>query len=295
MLKPFLLVITFVLMFAQVSIAHTLNGDAGIVPDNDLYISADAKNIKQISLEEFNKVLDRLEAIYAPIFEEKGGKFTLERAWDDGTVNAYAKQEEKIWIVHMYGGLARHEVVTSDGFALVGCHEIGHHIGGAPKKKGLFWGRTWASIEGQADYFATLKCMREYFESDNNQEIVAKMDVPAFATEKCIQVHGKDKEQVAICQRSAMAGMSLAALFNELRNSQTELSFETPNPQIVSVTDEKHPEAQCRLDTYFQGALCDEEKNIDTHVRDAKVGTCNRSTGHEIGIRPLCWFNPKKY
>jgi Zn-dependent protease with chaperone function len=54
----------------------------------------------------------------------------------------------------MFGGLARDPLVTKDGFSAVICHEIGHHIAGAPRK-----GFSWASNEGQADYFATTKCL----------------------------------------------------------------------------------------------------------------------------------------
>jgi hypothetical protein len=36
----------------------------------------------------------------------------------------------------MFGGLARHELVTDDGFMMVVCHETGHHLGGAPRYNG---------------------------------------------------------------------------------------------------------------------------------------------------------------
>ena len=35
----------------------------------------------------------------------------------------------------MFGGLAGHETITTDAFALVACHELGHHIGGAQRKQ----------------------------------------------------------------------------------------------------------------------------------------------------------------
>ena len=84
--------------------------------------------------ETFNAVIDSVETIYAPIVAEYGGRLKVERKWDDGTANAYAQRSGSTYKVSMFGGLARHETITPDGFALVVCHEIGHHIGGAPKK-----------------------------------------------------------------------------------------------------------------------------------------------------------------
>ena len=70
------------------------------------------------------------------------------------TVNANASQRGRTWIVNMYGGLARRPEITPDGFAMVLCHELGHHMGGFPFVSG------WAANEGQSDLFATLSCGR---------------------------------------------------------------------------------------------------------------------------------------
>lgn len=190
----------------------------------------------------------------------------------------------------MFGGLARHETVTPDGFALVACHEMGHHLGGLPKKRGFF-GTSWASNEGQSDYFGNAKCMRIYFEEDDNIAIVEEMDVPDFVTEKCLD-NFTTAEDVAMCQRGSMAGLSLANLFHALRNLQEPLQFDTPDPRVVARTDDNHPASQCRLDTYFQAALCEVSAYVDLSNRDAEEGACNRSTGHIDGVRPLCWYAP---
>ena len=138
---------------------------------------------------------------------------------------------------------------------MVVCHELGHHIGGLPKKK-MYWSTTWAANEGQADYFASLKCMRRYMKDDDNVAIVEKMDVPEFVTKKC-QESFTTQEEFAICQRTSMAGLSLGNLFKVLKKLNKDLKFDTPDPKKVSTTDHNHPAPQCRLDTYFAGALCD--------------------------------------
>lgn len=266
-------------------------GITGIVEENNLWIGPENKGPQTITEEEFNQVIDEIEAIYAPIIAEKGKELVVERKWEDGTVNAYARQVGNKWMVSMFGGLARHETITKDAFAMVLCHELGHHLGGAPKKGGWFGGLTWASNEGQSDYWGASKCMRRYMEKHDNTVIVSNMDVDALATSTC-EKQFSGAQDIAICQRSSMAGLSLGNLFRALRRQDTELSFSTPDPKVVSRTDHSHPASQCRLDTYFAGSICDVHYSVDVDNRDAKVGTCNRADGFEIGNRPLCWYKP---
>lgn len=292
MIKQFIAASTLV---ATVSgFACSIDGKEGFLPDNDLYISTSSKS-KNLTMDEktFNDVIDKVEAIYAPIISSMGATLNVERNWDDGTVNAYASQSGNTWNVAMFGGLARHEAITPDGFALVVCHELGHHIGGAPKKSSWWTGKSWATNEGQADYFATLKCLRKVFRAENNAEIVAKLDVPETVQTTCAEQFSEQIDQ-QICQRGAMAGMSTAKLFQSLRNSTTTPDFKTPDTKVVRKTDHNHPAFQCRLDTYFQGALCTIDENIDVDQDDESVGVCYRAAGDQIGIRPLCWFKPER-
>jgi hypothetical protein len=216
----------------------------------------------------------------------------VNRKWDDGTVNASAQRSGRTYVVNMFGGLARHPSITPDGFALVVCHEIGHHIGGAPKIGGFPWINRWASNEGQADYFATLKCLRQTFTNEDNAAVISRMTLPSSLVEKCAEVYANEDEK-NMCIRLGMAGASVSGLFANMRN-QPEGRFETPDSNVVSRTDNSHPAYQCRLDTYFQGALCDLPMNEDVSQSDEKVGTCNTSTGHTVGVRPLCWFKPSR-
>jgi hypothetical protein len=279
------------------------DGKGGFVPENDLYIPTDMKGINGgINEEQFNRAIDKVESIYASIVSSAGGRLQIERKWSDGTVNAYASQSGKTWKVAMFGGLARHETITEDGMSLVVCHEIGHHIGGAPKKGGTsgggWWGgsggaASWATNEGQADYFATLKCLRKTFLNDNNIAIVKEMNVPGLVTEACKKSSKNDAEDTAICIRTSMAGKSVSDLFSALSNLP-ETKFETPDTKVVTKTDHNHPKAQCRLDTYFQGSLCEVSMNDDVSQRDEVAGTCHGSLGHREGLRPHCWFKPSK-
>ncbi len=290
------------LSIAGSSFACSENGKGGFLPENDLYISANQKSVNGISEEEFNKAIDEVELVYAPIIANMGGKLSIERNWTDGTVNAYASQTGKVWKVAMFGGLARHETITKDAMALVVCHEIGHHIGGAPKKGGSagggWWGgssgaSSWASNEGQADYFATLKCLRKAWINDNNEAIVKSLNAPKLVTDMCKKNYKRNKVDTALCVRTSMAGQSVGNLFAALGRT-AEPKFDTPDTKVVTKTDDNHPKAQCRLDTYYQGSLCDVNMNEDVSQKEEVQGTCHGSLGHKIGVRPLCWFKPSK-
>ena len=288
-LKQGLLLAALVLS-AQPAFTCTEDGTEGIVPEHGLKIPVNAKRLGGITEAQFNNAIDRVETLYAPIVATEGGKLVISRAWSDATVNAYAQRSGTTWSVNMFGGLARHETITEDGMSLVVCHEIGHHIGGAPKKASM-WSSNWASNEGQADYFSNLKCLRKTFMNENNASVVASMVVPAALTAACTKawLNINDKN---ICIRAGMAGDSVAKLFAALRN-QTPGKFETPDSRIVTATDDNHPAHQCRLDTYLQGSLCEANQNEDVETDSEVKGTCHTSLGHKVGLRPSCWFKAK--
>ncbi len=287
------ILLSLILVISQKVSACDINGKTGIVAENKLYIPAGLKILGGINKTQFNNVIDRVESIYKSQVEKLGAKLSFERNWDDGTVNAYAHRDDqsgKIWFVSLFGGLARHPQMTEDAFAVVACHELGHHLGGAPKKKDSDGNSRWASNEGQADYYATLKCLRNYFKGLNNQEIVAKLNIPSLVTKSC-QKSFANAEEIAVCQRSSMAGLDLGNFFKVLMNTKIAVNFNTPDTTKVLKTDDNHPQAQCRLDTYFQGSLCDKNVNEDLSDTDVNIGSCTQRNGDVMGLRPNCWFS----
>lgn len=272
------------------ALACDVHGKSGIAPENNMQIHVGDKSSNNMTEELFHATIKRASDVYESIVEANGAKLKMNNKWEDPTVNASAQQSGKTWIVNMYGGLARHPHATADGFLMVVCHELGHHLGGAPRKSGIWGGTRWASNEGQSDYWASLKCMRKILENDNNVEIVANMEVDPSVTAKCTEVYSSENE-VALCQRISMAGQSLAMVLGSL-NGNTNVSFDTPDSKVVTSTNHNHPAAQCRLDTYFQGMLCDKSHNEDVSAVDAITGTCVKADGYANGVRPLCWYKP---
>ena len=207
----------------------------GFVEENNLwYPPGIEQQTNGMTEEVFNQILDQVYQVYAPIFKQHGAEFVIERAWADGTVNAFARQSGKRWIIRMFGGLARHETITPDGFALVACHEIGHHLGGFPK----YNGNGWASNEGQSDYFSSLKCLRKLWAQDNNigyVEYMWAMESPFvddFAMQACMQAH-QDPRMQALCGRMSMGGQSVAFLFQALRRLPTPPHTRSIQPRRV--------------------------------------------------------------
>lgn len=276
------------LSFSQV-FACDINGKSGFMPENNLYISKDDKASNGMTKEKFEAIVNRVYLAYAPIVKKvHKAKLKMINNWDDGTVNAFANRSFGTWKVNMFGGLARHQYVTEDGFMLVVCHETGHHLGGAPKYGGT--GSDWASNEGQADYFGALKCMRRVLEKDDNQAIVAKMEIDQEAVTKCESIY-KSANDVALCKRVSMAGKSLAKLLGSL-GGDSNVAFNTPDKRVVAKTNDAHPAAQCRMDTYFSGSLCDKSFTEDVSSKNPIDGTCIKKDGYSEGVRPLCWYKP---
>jgi hypothetical protein len=289
MRKGIQLTLTVLMLAWGTSFACDINGTSGIVEDNDLLIPVGAKSVGEVTETKFNAILDKVEAIYAPVIEAKGKKLQVIRKWKDATVNAYAQQTGNVWKISMFGGLARHDAITADAFALVACHELGHHLGGFPKKRSI-WSSSWASNEGQSDYWGNMKCLRKYMEKDDNTAIVAQMTIPSEATKRC-QANFNNADDLAMCQRGAMAGLSLGNLFKALRRLTTDLKFDTPDRSVATATNHNHPAPQCRLDTYFAGALCERDAYTDVSNTNAATGVCVRGS-YDDGVRPLCWYKP---
>jgi len=294
------LVLAFSILTSVSATAHTNSvttkkEHCDFLPKNNLNIPVGMELAGGITEKEFNGVIDKVIAFYEPIIKAKGAKLKMNRLWTDGTVNASAQQQGKTWIVNMYGGLARHSVTTPDGFALVLCHELGHHIGGYPQYGTADSSPDWASNEGQADYFATMKCFRRVYEKDKaeNAAVVSALSVPAVVKTKCSDTF-KSADEINLCVREAMGGQVLATLLWSLGGSSGKKpAFETPDPSKVSEIADGHPKSQCRLDTYFSGSTCGISYTQDFGKSDASTGACAQEKGDNSGYRPLCWYKPE--
>lgn len=265
----------------------------GFLPQNNLRIPVKRATgyfsdlpITGLSEQQFNKILDLLEEIYSPVVAKKNARLVIKKQWSSEVVNAEAQRDGKVWTLLMHGGLARHAAMTEDSFAMIACHELGHHLGGAVKNPFL---NTWSTGEGGSDYFAVLKCFRFYAEKTSADYVRPESleDIVLSSCEKQFNTHAERD----VCIRSMKAGQVFAELFRDASESKT--SFLTPDKTQVQSTRVTHPDSQCRLDTYFNGALCTVDKTEAVDDKDYHVGTCTALT-HKAGLRPRCWFRPQE-
>ncbi len=290
---------TFIIAASSLALANHMSVKElchGFLPENDMSIPVGFHSLAGggITEAEFNAVLDRTQKLFAPVIAQSGGTLKINRLWSDATVNASAQQQGKTWVINMYGGLARHPATTVEGFALVVCHELGHHIGGAPKNKGMFGMNSWATNEGGSDYYANLKCLREFFSTDDNATLVdnAKNNgtLSAFAADLCEKQFPKEEDRL-LCKRGTLGGTSVAGLFQALRKEPTAPDFSKPDPKRVTKMFDSHPDTQCRMDTYLAGAVCDVDKTVALSDKDYRQGSCVENVA-KLGFRPRCWFLP---
>lgn len=266
--------------------AYAAAADAqSFMPENHMHLDA-LLAPATMTQADFNRVLDKAESYYKPVISNSHGKtLSIIRAWTDPTVNAYAYQSSQTWFVKMFGGLARR--VSPDGLLAVACHEIGHHLAGYP------FVSSWAANEGQSDYFSTLSCVRNIFKqpSEATTNAAYAKVVPQLPKSQCDQAWTNDADR-NVCYRSMMAAKSLADLL-----SGGTARFERKDMSEVSVTNDRHPMGQCRLDTYVAAALCDanfDETVIPRSESESVHYTCNTSNGDPAySVRPRCWFKPK--
>ncbi len=238
-----------------------INHRFGEIPDQTLY-----------------SIINRIKSIYSPVMREEWGKsfdiYVLKTFKSLANANT---DEDLWWSVNLGLEFLKQPYMTEDSIVALICHEIGHFLGGPPK---YVTNNVWASIQGPADYFAASQCLRRYFEGQDNQSIVSKMPVPRYVTVKC-QDNFSHPEDTAVCQRGAMASFLLIvalAIERETVSAVQSVSFQTPDTSSFIEIPTTQPSSQCRLDTYFQGVLCNRPRDDETCL------------GPD-GQRPRCWFN----
>lgn len=244
------------------------------------------------SKKEFLRLIDSVKKVYVPIFKKLRMNFKVEQLWEDKQVNAFAGVRGSDRYILLYGGYARHKLMTKDAYLSVVCHEIGHHLGGFPKKVG----NGWSSSEGQADYFSTLKCMKEVLRRDSeNQEVANKLALvlPEEIQKQC-KFQFPDNNDFNICLRLAKASEEHGSVIADMKGENTTVSLTTPAEERDTATNLKHPSSQCRVDTKYQGALCNVLTSIPLDNNDETKGTCHFNNFHILGNRPACWFVHKK-
>jgi hypothetical protein len=266
------------------------------LPENNLHLEVNFdKSNKGINEIEFNEAIDKVEKVFGPIIRATGTTLMVNKYYASEVVNAYATKGEQfdkttLRTVSFYGGLAKYKSITPDAFTLVVCHEYGHHLGGAPTY-GASSALSWAAAEGQADYWAATKCVKRIWDQEDNEEALAGMKIPMSVVGECTEEYSLPHDQ-DLCMRLSMAGKGLTTLFAHTSKA-AKVDFHKPIEKEVEKTVLTHPEAQCRLDTFFSASLCNKPFSEDASFDSEVTGFCHEENGDKIGLRPRCWFKPR--
>lgn len=146
---------------------------------------------------------------------------------------------------------------------LVLCHEIGHYLGGYPKKIEDNKER-WSSAEGQADYYSTHTCFKDMlrFYPEIKNKLLKNAIIPVSVKNLC----GALKVDVEVCELGVMAAFYKLRLENNLIVRPQDLwnvqsidealknksTFEVQNTLRGNFD---YPSSQCQFDTYVAGIL----------------------------------------
>ncbi|MDB2447136.1 M48 family metalloprotease [bacterium] len=236
-----------VIFFATIFICSFHTEDASHSFVEETIVETDNINEfrSNITENQFYEIINLAQTTYDRLLEEKGLKrLKISGNWKSKTINAYMKGQLQVNLVDISGGLARRPEVSPEGFALVLCHEIGHAYGGKPDKRAPLFK---ASVEGQADFYGAGVCLKKIIGQIPESSTVK---LTSYMKEAC----SKDKD-VKTCERVLQAGQSAGNLLSFIKD-QVEPNYTTPDESKVRRTLKSYPETvQCRLDTYFNGAL----------------------------------------
>jgi hypothetical protein len=297
-----------VALFSLVLTLTAINANATWLAPEDIRtdISPVPYRLSNTTEAQFKEVIQNIQTIYAPIVSQLGGRLSMSGNWKSETLNAGAKQMFGSWQVQITGALARRPELTTDGFTLILCHELGHHLGGfviAPAQMPLE--KPWGASEGQADYFATQACARKLWGAQPSINSSFRKMATAKIQNLCNATWSNMDEQ-NLCYRTLAAVESMTATMATLMNKPLP-EFDTPDKNVVAQTSNSHPAVQCRMDTSAQGALCtvpfDETvipgkktpggvTGIEAEI-EASKSSCTAKFGFSVGLRPACWFKAR--
>lgn len=237
----------------------------------------------------FEEINNRIIDLYKSEIESMGINFHLQNQWQSNNKNAAALKLANDWSIQMNGGIYKDSAITDDAQALGTCHELGHLIGGAPYKSNVPGSKM--SSEGQADFWASAVCFKRYTKTYPITQVMTDLKVKQI----CEENYRKNPlGHVGDCYRSMKASESLSTFFANLVNEKKPEFNDQKGIPVIS-THSGHPNAQCRLETFKAGYLCEIDevvsKNLQNNIQEMNCQEQNSL----VNKRPSCWFNENFY
>lgn len=204
------------------------------------------KDFKPV-LNELQRGFKRVEDFYAPIFKQSGKPLIFRG--NSGNA-AYARTLEKAHFIR-YDSMTInlnffskvHKSTHEDIATSIGCHEVGHFLGGKPS-----WfdaeDMVYYAAEGQAEYFAETQCLPKLWSPAENEKFILSKAHDPQVLKLCSQY--SEQSLTHLCIRL------LSTSINKLTtNSPVATRISTPTLEIVEKTLSEvgeYPSPQCRLD-----------------------------------------------
>jgi hypothetical protein len=243
---------------------------------------------------DFNEVIDKIERIYPK--NGSGEKIEVRRYWNseghkDSAVRRPAPQDPDASIdttsyldldkpVVILTGTVPKAGITKDAFAILACHEFGHHVSPGPRI-GLRKLVSWSAAEGQSDYWATSECLKKYMDGDDHKALLGDQQIPLEIKGKCDR-NFFTPNGIYTCYRSGLAVLSLNDYFSS-QGSLIDLNRKAPaaTSLVRRYRLDEHCN-QCRSETWLAGVFC--------NAPLSKQDKCSRGDG----IRPSCWYQDEE-
>lgn len=178
-------------------------------------------------------IANTVKSVYAKQIEKNYGlEFKINLNQEEPRYFGGASVDKGFFEIDIGAKLLTLPGMTPDAAALLFCHEVGHLLSGGPIKPTS----TWASSEGQSDYFAAKECLRKVFvllpnESSNNLASSPRLRITA----------------------AGQALINAIYIFMDVPQMPRPSILKREAPAAVgSATN--YPTLQCRLDTFVAGA-----------------------------------------
>lgn len=246
------------------------------IPENELE-KWDTGRTWNITEQDFWNEIKFVYDIYKPIFNELKVNWWIDADWNSKINNIYAEMKDdqwsKNWRIILHGGLARRMQLSKDGLYLAICHEIGHLVGGFPLQD-----YTKYSTEGEADYYAAHVCARKIFGAMEKKQKLNSLGVKVDICDKNFD----NEFDRNVCYRSVFAAKSLADTIYVANKQTRPPEIDEIDSYVAKVTVQLHSPAQCRLQTFIAGILCDKPWD-DKKIPMERNAVC-------LNSRPKCWY-----
>lgn len=240
-------------------------------------------SLAAISEESFWGILEKMDRIYAPIFEAKGLNLRIIADFESDWPLAESLRMQEDSVIQVTYSFAKTASMTEASFAFAICHEIGHHLGeikitGIEKLK-------WGSSHDEADYFAATQCMPKIIEAGViSPEFKGEGALQNGAAELCNHFFPKANEDIQKCLwniNMAFNVIETLAELSPLKTTMPSLNFEKDQSNEISQDfSVGYSSLSCRLNTIISGFMT----ASTTKIPFGKVST----------KRPTCWFNLNK-